>query len=204
MDVEGLIQFAILVVAGAVFLFGKKQEADRKAKTLPKAPGQRIPQPTAKRKGALDELFETLQAELEKASGVAQPSQRTGPMGRSAKGGLESAEEVEERGTLEAEPRIVSTEGAPDRPGRILVDHDGRAEGVARQRVIEAQARNRGLTRADHAAFDKRIRGTELPAPATAGTGRPAFPRAALRQAIIWQEILAPPVSERAAVPSDR
>ncbi len=204
MDFEGLIQLAILVVAGAVFLFGKKQEADRKAKTLSKPPGQRVAQPTPKRKGALDELFETLQAELEKATGVAQPSARTGPMGRSAEHGLESAEEVEERGTLEAEPRVVSIEGAPDRLGRILVDHDSRAEGVARKRVTEAQARNRGLTRADHAAFDKRIRGTGLPAPASAGAVRPAFPRAALRQAIIWQEILAPPVSERAAAPSDR
>ena len=204
MGVEGLIQFAILVVAGAVFLFGKKQEADKKAKTLPKPPGQRVAQPTPKRKGALDELFETLQAELEKASGVAQPSQRTGPMGRPAKGGLEPAEEVEERDTIEAEPRVVSMERAPERTGRVLVDYDKQSERVARQRVKEAQARSRGLTKADHAAFDKRIRGTDLPAPATAGTARPAFPRAALRQAIIWQEILAPPVSERAAAPSDR
>ena len=204
MDFEGLIQFAILVVAGAVFLFGKKQEADRKAKTLPKPPGQRVAQPTPKRKGALDELFETLQAELEKASGMAQPSARTGPMGRSAEHGLESAEEVEERDTPGREPRPVAIERAPSRSKRVLVDHDMQAEGVAQQRVTEAQARNRGLTKADHSAFDKRIRGTGLPAPATAGAVRPAFSRAALRQAIIWQEILAPPVSERAAAPSDR
>ncbi len=204
MDVEGLIQFVILVGAGAAFLFGKKQEADRKAKTPPQPPGQRVAKPTAKRKGALDELFETIQAELERASGGTQPSPRTGPLGRSAERGLESAEEVEARDTPEAEPRVVSMEGTPDRPDRILVDYDSRAEGIARQRVTEAQARNRGLTVADHDAFDKRIRGTGLPAPATAGAVRPAFPRAALRQAIIWQEILAPPVSERAAAPSDR
>ncbi len=204
MDVEGLIQLAILVGAGAIFLFGKKQEADKQAKTLPKPRGQRIAQPTAKRKGALDELFETLQAELEKASGVAQPSARTGPMGRPATRQLEPAEDVEERDIPGREPRPVPIERAPSRSKRVLVDHDMQAEAVARQRVTEAQARNRGLTKADHSAFDKRIRGTELPAPATAGAARPSFPRAALRQAIIWQEILAPPVSERAAAPSDR
>jgi len=203
-DSEGLIQLVILIGAGLAFLFGKRQDAAKKAKTVPQPPGQRVARPAPKRKGALDELFETLQAELEKASGVAQPSQRTGPMGRPAKGGLESAEEVEERDTLEIGPRVVSMEGAPERTGRVLVDHDSQAEGVARRRVTEAQARNRGLTRADHSAFDKRIRGAGLPAPATAGAVRPAFPRAALRQAIIWQEILAPPVSERAAAPSDR
>lgn len=204
MDFEGLIQLVILVGAGLAFLFGKRPDAGKKAKTLPQPPGRRGAKPTAKRKGALDELFETIQAELERASGVAEPSQRTGPMGRPAKGGLESAEEVEEPDTLEAEPRVVSMEGAPERTGRVHVDYDMQAEGVARQRVKEAQARDQGLTKADHAAFDKRIRGTGLPGPATAGAARPVFPRAVLRQAIIWQEILAPPVSGRAAAPSDR
>ena len=204
MDVERLIQIVILVGAGLSFLWGKKQEDARKAKPRVESGVKRPAPGTPARKGGLDALFENLQAELERASDVEQGPRRSGPMGRAATRRMETAEEVEERETLEGESRVVSMEAAPNRAARVLVDYDDQSASVSRQRVEAAQAQNRALDQTDHDAFDKRIRGGGLSMPATAGASRPTFAVTSLRQAVIWQEILSPPVSERPAGMSER
>lgn len=203
---EGLIQLLILVGAGLSWLWGRRQEAARKERQR-RTRGQRPDRPEtaapsgttapAKRKSPLDELFENLQAELERASGTSGPPARTGPMGRRASRPLEGAEEVEELESLEEEPVVASMETEPDRPLREVVDYDESAERLVRARIRAAEVRNRALTKADHAAFDRRIRQAVPPvAPRSQSRGR-GRAGAALRQAVIWREVLGPPVSER-------
>jgi hypothetical protein len=105
---------------------------------------------------------------------------------------LPSAEEVEERQTLETDPEVVSLEQEVRRPARPRLDRDERAEQIEEARVAAAQARSGALTRADHKAFDARIR--QEPADATAVR---ALSPEQLRRAVIWREILGPPVSAR-------
>ena len=73
------------------------------------------------------------------------------------------------------------------------MDYDDAAEAVVRRRIEAARRRDRALTKADHEAFDARIR--QEPADHTAVARR--FTPAQLRDAIVWREILGPPVSER-------
>jgi hypothetical protein len=105
---------------------------------------------------------------------------------------LPEAEEVEERDSLEQPERVVSLEREVPRGERPTYDQDLEAEGIARRRIAAAEARSGALTRADHKAFDRRIR--EEPADHTAVR---RYTPAQLRHAIVWREILGPPVSER-------
>jgi hypothetical protein len=74
------------------------------------------------------------------------------------------------------------------------VDQDDEAERVVQQRLDQVAARGGPLGEADHQRFDQRIR--QEPADHTAVRPRdPAIDR--LRQAIVWREILGPPVSLR-------
>jgi hypothetical protein len=62
---------------------------------------------------------------------------------------------------------------------------------VAR-RIAAAEAQGKPLTKADHRAFDARIR--QEPADKTATRG---YTARQLRDAVVWREILGPPVSLR-------
>ena len=118
--------------------------------------------------------------------------QGSGPLGRPADRALPPAEEVEERESLEVSPEVRSLESVARRPEREVVDLDDEAERVAARRIAETEAQSTGLTKADHQAFDARIR-REAPDRATAGV----YGTRRLREAIIWREILGPPVSLR-------
>ena len=84
----------------------------------------------------------------------------------------------------------------PDtRPLRVLIDQDAQAEEIVRRRIAVAEAHNRPKTRADHAKFDRAIR--SAPAEVTRTPKVPRLPGKGLRQALIWLEILGPPVSRR-------
>jgi hypothetical protein len=85
-----------------------------------------------------------------------------------------------------------SLESTPIRGGRTTVDQDEQAEQVIARRAAAAAARDAGRTQADHQRFDQRIR--QQPADRTAT--RPLTPQQ-LRDAVVWREILGPPVSER-------
>ena len=119
-------------------------------------------------------------------------SAKAGPRGRPATVALPPAEDVEDRESLETDAEVVSLEQVIRRPTRARVDRDEEVEGIEAARVAAAEARSGALTRRDHSAFDARIR--QEPADATAV--RPLSPER-LREAMIWREILGPPVSLR-------
>jgi len=94
-------------------------------------------------------------------------------------------------------PEAVSREGSVRRTVRTDVDQDDSAAQVAARRIAAAEARNTAVrspehTAADHKAFDRRIR--QEPADHTAV--RTYTPKQ-LSDAIVWREILGPPVSLR-------
>lgn len=117
-----------------------------------------------------------------------------GPLGRHSRTRLPSAEEVEERDSLEGislevEESLEIIDDRPARRQRAEVDSDDGAEEVVQRRIREAEARNRPLNAADHRRFDAEIRPTAAEAPKS-GTGRNR-----LHDAIVWREILGPPKS---------
>ena len=118
--------------------------------------------------------------------------QSSGPLGRQPDRRLPPAEEVEDRGTLEVTPNVRSREAEPGRGERAVVDQDDEAEQVVARRIAAAEANAAPLTGADHKAFDARIRQEPADKPATR-----AYTAKQLREAVIWREILGPPVSMR-------
>ena len=155
----------------------------------------RPPLPPARQPGSGDATqregsrLESLLRELEGALG--QPS-RGGPLGRPAPSPLPSSEEIEERESLETEPEVRSLEVEPSRPARVQVSQDEGAAQLAARRIAAAAARSGALTTADHVKFDQRIR--QEPADATAVRTLTAEE---LRRAVVWREVLGPPVSLR-------
>jgi hypothetical protein len=136
------------------------------------------------REGArLEQLLRELGRTLDQASG---------PIGRAPDLRLPPAEEVEERDSLEVAPEVESLEVAPRRAARTDVDQDDEAERIAARRIAAAEANAAPRTRADHKAFDARIR--QEPADKTATRG---YTAKQLREAVVWREILGPPVSLR-------
>jgi hypothetical protein len=115
-----------------------------------------------------------------------------GPLGRRANFELPSAEEAEDRTSFDE----MVVPDAPRRPLdqasriRTVVDQDDAVEAVVARRLREVEARNRPISAADHAAFDKSIRQGD--GPAAPGT---RFDADRIRQAYIWKEILGPPKS---------
>lgn len=117
-----------------------------------------------------------------------------GPMGRAPRTRLPSAEEVEERTSLEDEGRLVeerrlrNVEVFAERPERVIQNRDEEAAAVAARRIRSAEARNRPHEAVDHASFDQSIRKPEQPVAA-----RSRLNVQGLRQALVWREILGPP-----------
>ena len=101
-------------------------------------------------------------------------------------------EDVEERESLEEPEQVVSLETDVRRPARVEYDQDTEAEGIVQRRIEAARARDRALGKADHKAFDARIRQE-----AADHTAVRRYTPAQLRDAVVWREILGPPVSER-------
>jgi hypothetical protein len=118
--------------------------------------------------------------------------QSSGPLGRAPDIRLPSAEESEEGASLETPARVVSREFPVTREERLSVDQDDQAEQVVARRIAAAEARSGPLTVAEHIAFDERIR--QEPADHTATTRLSSHQ---LRQAVIWREILGPPLGLR-------
>jgi hypothetical protein len=179
--------FTGLIILGALWfllnLMGKSREGGRPRPPRP-APPRRGPDDATQREGGkLEALFRELERQLNEASG--QPQRPVGVP-------LPSAEDVEERTSLESEPVVVSLEDEVHRPLRAVVAQDDAAEAIVAARVKAAEARSGALSSADHAAFDARIR--VEPADATAVRQRSIDE---LRRAVVWREILGPPVSER-------
>lgn len=170
----------------------KKKSSDPRARPQTSRPQARPPvtlppstgaDPTQREGARLQDLLRQLGKTLDEAAG---------PRGRPASVRLPPAEEVEERGSLETMPERGSLEGDVRRPERRVVDSDDEAEAIAARRIAAAEANTRPLAAADHLAFDARIR--EEPADATA-TRANSIRR--LRNAVVWREILGPPLALR-------
>jgi hypothetical protein len=101
-------------------------------------------------------------------------------------------EELDEARSLEVDPEVTSLENVVNRPARRRIDQDDQAEQVAAGRIKAASARDTARSAVDHAQFDERIR--QQPADHTAARG---YTSKQLRDAIVWREILDPPVSLR-------
>jgi hypothetical protein len=139
--------------------------------------------PTQQEGSRLEQVLRNLQRTLEEAAaedgyptGVPRPPR----------------EEVEETATLEAEPEVVSLENEVRREARVRVDRDDEAGEFETRRIQAAAARDHARTKADHAAFDHRIR--QEPADHTATR---TYTAQQLRDAMVWREVLGPPVSLR-------
>jgi hypothetical protein len=195
--ISGIIIF--MVVYAIVAAMGKVKQAQRKAEAeqqqqqqpqkqaRPRPVHQPRPRPTGDTRGEGAKLEDLLRV-LTEAAGVPVPE---GPVGRPAGAPLPSAEEVEELESLEVEEQIQNLETAAPRAARKEVDFDDEAEAIAQRRIRSAAERDRTLSRADHKAFDSRIRAV----PDKTAVAKPE--QISLRQAIIWREILGPPVALR-------
>jgi hypothetical protein len=150
--------------------------------------------PTQQEGSTLERMLRQLGAELGQLEG----GQR-GPMGRDTQVELPSAEEVEEREILDRpvhRPERVPVVREP----RALVDHDDEAAALLQRRLTAAEERNRPLTLADHRAFDARIR--QAPAKVSSrARSKSRFSAEQIRQAIVWREILGPPIALRGTPP---
>jgi hypothetical protein len=199
------VDFGGLLVLGAVWLLfnllGARRGIERGRS--PKQP-QRTPPPrppgspdaTQQEGSRLEQLLRELERNLEGVGGT-QPGGGTRlPVPRRSSAPPPEAgeeEDVEERESLEEPERVVSLETEVVRPQRQRHSQDSEAESIVRRRIEGAQSRDRALSKADHRAFDARVR--QEPADHTAVARR--YTPAQLRDAIVWREILGPPVSER-------
>jgi len=119
-----------------------------------------------------------------------------GPMGRTSGSSLESAEDVEDRTSLEEEGRLVeerrlqNVEVFTERPGRVIQNRDEEAAAIAQRRIKSAEARNRPHAAVDHQKFDQAIR-----APIEPAAVAKRLTAQGLREALVWREILGPPKS---------
>lgn len=156
-------------------------------RALPDATRTRVAVPLdpTQREGArLERLLHQLGASLEEVA--------AGPIGRPADRPLPDGEAAEDAESLEVTPEVQSLETDARRPSRAIVDQDDEAEQVVARRVRAADANLAPRTRADHQAFDQRIRQEAADQTAVASSRI-----ARLRDAVVWREILGPPVSLR-------
>ena len=144
-----------------------------------------VPDATQREGSRLEMVLRQFERALEEAE--------TGPLGRQARlPPPGDDEDVEERQSLESEPEVVSLEQEVRRPGRREYTQDADAEQLVQKRITAAASRDNTRTKADHLEFDQRVRQE-----AAEHTAAPAYTAKQLRDAIVWREILGPPVSER-------
>ena len=100
--------------------------------------------------------------------------------------------DVEEGESLEVEERPIAAEEIGARPVPKRIDYDDDAEALVQRRVTAAQVRDGAMSPVDHRRFDTAIR-AKAPAAAQAPESRAT----ALRRAMVWHEVLSPPLSLR-------
>jgi hypothetical protein len=187
-EFNGFILLAVLW-----FLVNLFTSSRRKQVPPSRPPTQRPPEPRTIRVGMdpsqqegsrLERMLRDLQQTLEDAAETQGESLPGFP--------LPPREDVEEAASLEVEPEVRTLEGEVRRETRRRVDQDDDAADIEARRIQAAAARDHARTRADHVAFDKQIR--EEPADHTATRG---YTTQQLRDAVVWREILGPPVGLR-------
>ncbi|MFN2316974.1 MAG: hypothetical protein ABR551_02410 [Gemmatimonadales bacterium] len=146
--------------------------------------------PTQQEGSRLERVMREFQRALEEAEQQRQPAPDTKP---SWDAGEEwEVEEAESRSLEDFEPEVRSMEDDFHRPEREVVVLGGDQEALQARRVAYAEDRNRALTKADHLKFDARIR---APVPSVEPATPPDARQLRLRQAMIWREVLGPPVA---------
>jgi hypothetical protein len=169
----------------------QEQQQARQQRRLNQQRQDRPPRPAAPPAGDTQAEAVKLQDLLRVLGEAAGVPTTEGPIGRRSASPLPSAEEVEERESLEVEEEVRNLETVERRPARREVDFDDEAEQIVQRRIRAAQERDRALSKADHQVFDAGIRAV----PDATRVARPKLE--SLRQAIVWREILGPPVSLR-------
>jgi hypothetical protein len=164
----------VLILFGALWLLGKVFE---KAKRKPAALGA-----TQREGNRLELMLRELQRSLEQG----------GTVGSRTTVRLPPAEEIEEHESLEVDADVRSLEGEVHRASRQRVDRDEGAEQIEAGRIAAAAARDVASSKSEPAGLDPRIR--QQPADHTATRG---YTPQQLREAMVWREILGPPVSLR-------
>jgi hypothetical protein len=181
---------AVLVLGALWFLINLLTGLKRKSQP-PEQPRERDPvgpeplyqSDATQREGSrLEQVLREFERALEQA----------GPTGRPASFPLPDAEEVEDRESLETEPEVVSLERDVRRAPRREFTQDADAEQLVARRITAASVRDSARARVDHIIVDSQIR--QEPADHTATRG---YTAEELRRAVVWREILGPPVGER-------
>ncbi len=185
------MDFDAVLVLGALW-FLVNLFAGLKRKSRPPAPPEARdpvgtapvsrPDPTQREGSRLEQVLRQFQRALEEAEST----------GRDVRLPFPEAEEVEERESLEMEPEVVSLERDVRRAPRQEFTQDADAEQLVARRITAAAARDATRTKADHIKFDNQIR--QEPADHTATRG---YTAEQLRRAVVWREIIGPPVSLR-------
>ena len=190
----GVLWFIVNVVTG---LKKKDQPPPRAPRREPLETGQSLPDATQSEGSRLERILRQVERAMEEAE--AAPTRPAPQLPQRDEQVLYDDEDVEERQSLETEPEVVSLEEVVHRPRRQEYTQDEGAERLVEKRISAAALRDTARTRADHIEFDREIR--KEPAEHTGTVG---YTTKQLREAIVWREILGPPVSERWEVRSER
>jgi hypothetical protein len=189
MELDGL-----LILAAVWFLLNLITKAKSKPAPGPRPPVHTpveprslpsAPDPTQQEGSRLELVLRELQRSLEEAAGV--PDRTPLPSEQQYE-----KEQYEEQQSLEAEPEIISLEGEVHREARRRVDQDDDAAEIEDRRFKAAEARYSARSQASRIIEETQIK--QEPADHTATRG---YSAKQLRDAVVWREILGPPVSER-------
>jgi hypothetical protein len=183
---------AVLVLGALWFLVNLLTGLKRKGQP-PAKPGPVEPEPSSQPDGTQREgsRLEQVLREFERALDRTGP---TGPTGRPASFPLPDAEEFEDRESpeAEAEPEVVSLEREVRRAPRREFTQDADAEQLVARRITAASVRDAARTKTAHVKVDSPVRQELADHTATRG-----YTAEELRRAVVWREILGPPVSLR-------
>lgn len=189
------VVWAVLSLFGKIAGNAKKQEQQRQQQRQREgvdAPVARRDErvPVRRQPETFEELLAEMRGQIEGKRETPPPIWESAPA---------EQEEVEDRRTSDdVVPDVVSLETDWQRPQRVETFSDAdEAEVLIKRRIDSAAARDHGWRAADHRAFDDEIR---KPVVRTI----PARQRPNLHQAIIWREVLGPPVSMRPREPLTR
>ena len=183
MDPTVALILGVLWVLMNLFAGRKKRPPPSSDQAERYQPDQSSPDPTQREGSRLEMVLREFQRSLENAEVSAR---------RHAGEPLPEDEDIEERQSLEPEPEVVSLEQEVHRPDRREYTQDADGEQLVQRRITAASARDTARAKVDHVQFDERIR--KEPADQTRTRG---YTAQQLRDAIVWREILGPPVSER-------
>ena len=173
----------------------------RPSDTPSRSPSAGSPLDATQREGSqLEQLLRELGRTLDQAGQPGKrPTIRTLPPSRtSTPARLPTPAKPAKKGEAPAGAEGQSLELDPARGERAVEDLDDEAERVVQQRMAAAEANLRPLSDADHRVFDERIR--QEPTDKTAVRG---YTSKQLRDAVVWREILGPPVSLRGDHPEE-